>query len=392
MDSAARYGRPRPAGPEDHDADGRDPGREDHHDRVEERMLNSRTSRGGVPGADEPARQLRCGRRRRRHDHEDGRRTDAVDVQHRVGQRPRRPTASGLGGGASWKREAARGAAAAAAAANSIATKSRPLPRNTVAKNRSSRSPTRLRITAMNQRNAIPANGTRTTPTSAILPDFRRGRSPGSPSGCAGRRVVPQEERRGDEEQDEGEPRDPGRSRRPRLPNGAGISSGDKGADPPAGRRGSREGHCRAIATRSRSSGVIRWSTSSASSSRSICTQRTRPVKRAVRRAVVVADRRGAVAADVGGLVGRRRPSARSRSTRPSPTLLAVDVEGDGRRPCRARRRRRRTPSAPGARRPGSASSPSTLKLLRGRTGCSSRPACRPWRRGSSRRRRRPGR
>src|SRR4051794_37210721 len=37
--------------------------------------------------------------------------------------------------------------------------------------------------------------------------------------------------------------------------------------------------YCRAIATRRRSSGVIRWSTSSASSPRSICTQLTVPVK-----------------------------------------------------------------------------------------------------------------
>jgi hypothetical protein len=37
--------------------------------------------------------------------------------------------------------------------------------------------------------------------------------------------------------------------------------------------------HCRAMATRSRSSGVMRWSASSASSARSICTQLTVPVK-----------------------------------------------------------------------------------------------------------------
>jgi hypothetical protein len=44
---------------------------------------------------------------------------------------------------------------------NRIATNSSPLARNTVAKNRSSRSPIRLRTTAMNHRNAIPAKGTR---------------------------------------------------------------------------------------------------------------------------------------------------------------------------------------------------------------------------------------
>ena len=40
-----------------------------------------------------------------------------------------------------------------------------------------------------------------------------------------------------------------------------------------------RRCYCRAIAMRRRSSGEIRWSASSASSPRSICTQRTRPVK-----------------------------------------------------------------------------------------------------------------
>ena len=44
--------------------------------------------------------------------------------------------------------------------------------------------------------------------------------------------------------------------------------------------------------------------------------------------------------------------------------LLAVDVERARRRPCRARRRRRRTPSAPGARRRGIGSSPYDLELL----------------------------
>ena len=40
-----------------------------------------------------------------------------------------------------------------------------------------------------------------------------------------------------------------------------------------------RDGYCRAIATRRRSSGVIRWSASSASAPRSICTHLTSPVK-----------------------------------------------------------------------------------------------------------------
>src|SRR5688572_7831512 len=44
---------------------------------------------------------------------------------------------------------------------NSIAIISSPLPRNTVAKNRSSPAPIRSRITPMNHRNASPANGSR---------------------------------------------------------------------------------------------------------------------------------------------------------------------------------------------------------------------------------------
>ena len=42
-----------------------------------------------------------------------------------------------------------------------MATNNRPLPRNTVAKKRSSRLPIRSRSTRMNHRNAIPANGMR---------------------------------------------------------------------------------------------------------------------------------------------------------------------------------------------------------------------------------------
>jgi hypothetical protein len=51
--------------------------------------------------------------------------------------------------------------AATAEATNSMPTNSNPLPRKTVAKNRSSASPTRSRKTPTNQRNAIPAKGTR---------------------------------------------------------------------------------------------------------------------------------------------------------------------------------------------------------------------------------------
>ena len=50
-----------------------------------------------------------------------------------------------------------------APARNSSATKSSPEPRNTVANSLSSRSPSRVRITPMNHRKAIPANGMRPT-------------------------------------------------------------------------------------------------------------------------------------------------------------------------------------------------------------------------------------
>ncbi len=53
------------------------------------------------------------------------------------------------------------GAVAMAVATKSTLTKISPLPRNTVAKNRSSRSPIWSRMTAMNHRNMIPANGIR---------------------------------------------------------------------------------------------------------------------------------------------------------------------------------------------------------------------------------------
>ena len=46
-----------------------------------------------------------------------------------------------------------------AAATKSMPTNNRPLPRNTVAKNRSSRSPIRSRSTPMNHKKAMPANG-----------------------------------------------------------------------------------------------------------------------------------------------------------------------------------------------------------------------------------------
>ena len=68
-----------------------------------------------------------------------------------------------------------------AAAPKRHATNSNPLPRNTVAKNRSSSSPRRSRSTPMNHRNAIPANGTR---YSASRTAARRSGSVSQTSGC----------------------------------------------------------------------------------------------------------------------------------------------------------------------------------------------------------------
>jgi hypothetical protein len=68
----------------------------------------------------------------------------------------------------------ARSVARIAPARNSSATNSRPEPRNTVANSLSSRSPSRVRITPMNQRNAIPANGMSAT---AICTPCRRSSS-----------------------------------------------------------------------------------------------------------------------------------------------------------------------------------------------------------------------
>ena len=75
---------------------------------------------------------------------------------------------------------------AMAAPTNNMATNSRPLPRNTVAKKRSSRSPIRSLSTPMNHRNAIPANGTRfkATATAARLRELVS-HAPGT-AGCAG--------------------------------------------------------------------------------------------------------------------------------------------------------------------------------------------------------------
>src|SRR6516165_5614224 len=66
-----------------------------------------------------------------------------------------------------------------APAANSIARNSRPLPRNTVAKNWSSRLPKRSRKTPMNHKKASPANGTRFNATATRL-ELVLSHSPGS--------------------------------------------------------------------------------------------------------------------------------------------------------------------------------------------------------------------
>jgi len=68
-----------------------------------------------------------------------------------------------LGAGSSRNLVALMSAPALAEAANGIAMNRNPLPRNAVAKKRSSCSPIRSRIAAMNQRNAKPAAGTRSS-------------------------------------------------------------------------------------------------------------------------------------------------------------------------------------------------------------------------------------
>ena len=65
------------------------------------------------------------------------------------------------------------------ALAKSMATNNSPLPRNTVAKKRSSRCPMRSRTTPMNHRNAIPANGTMLTARATVL-DLEFSHDPGS--------------------------------------------------------------------------------------------------------------------------------------------------------------------------------------------------------------------
>ena len=78
------------------------------------------------------------------------------NASERTLSRPRTSSA-----GAASKRLPATRLASTAAAAQYIATNRNPLPRNTEAKNWSSRAPMRDRMTPMNHRNAMPANGAR---------------------------------------------------------------------------------------------------------------------------------------------------------------------------------------------------------------------------------------
>ncbi len=69
---------------------------------------------------------------------------------------------------------------AAAAAAKIIARKSRPLPRNTVAKNWSSKRPRRLRAAAMSHRKKISAK--RIDASASSYPDRARSRKSATPA------------------------------------------------------------------------------------------------------------------------------------------------------------------------------------------------------------------
>src|SRR5215467_12537505 len=75
-----------------------------------------------------------------------------------------------------------------AEAVNNIPRNKIPLPKNTVAKNRSSRPPRRSRNTPMNHRNAIPANGTRLTARATEL-DSDLSHDPGS-CGSSGTEIL----------------------------------------------------------------------------------------------------------------------------------------------------------------------------------------------------------
>ena len=216
-----------------------------------------------------------------------------------------------------------------AAATKSIAMKSRPLPRNTVAKKRSSASPTRSRTTPMNHRNAIPANGTSASATTHRLPPRTVGQPRPRLARVGGHRQADQHQ--GHPEQDrEQNPRNSsglGRSRAPRASPWLARVAGTPVTDPPLAKPPASLGrhptvaarvvpamrrrtyatstsnhithrglhdqvdsehdeqrgedpslYCRAIATRSSSSGSILWSASAAAAPTSISTQLTSPV------------------------------------------------------------------------------------------------------------------
>ena len=138
----------------------RTPSREDQLEPGHETDAEQQADCGGVaehgePPGDEPESSRERGRR----DGEHGRHPQAVDGgQRRRAATTERPHAP--------RRPAGRASAAvlispAATAPDTknMPTKSRPLPRKTVAKNRSSPGPMRSRSTPMNHRKAIPANG-----------------------------------------------------------------------------------------------------------------------------------------------------------------------------------------------------------------------------------------
>ena len=75
--------------------------------------------------------------------------------------------------------KAIRTAPITAAAVNSMPTNRSPLPKNTVAKNRSSLEPRRSRNTPINHKNAIPANGNKFSANAAVL-GLVRSHDPGS--------------------------------------------------------------------------------------------------------------------------------------------------------------------------------------------------------------------
>ena len=153
-------------------------------------------------------------------------------------------------------------------------------------------------------------------------------------------------------------------------------------------RAAQRGAYCRAMATRRRSSGSMKWSWSS--SPTSICTQWILPVKRLVRGGVVGGDGGAGLVADVGRLVGGE--DHRLGGLDPAGADCgAVVVEGDvaalgepaavvGELHAHLVRARRGSACRPRWRTPGC------------RARCRRTWPCRPWRRRTIRRSGRPGR